>query len=1109
MTPTSAFDTVVLGDPVKHRLSALIALTVALVAAIVAFPAASWAADSPPVNTIPGPQETHRDDPLTFSSGNSNALATDDPQGYDLGVQLSVNHGKLTVDNPPNGNSCPVGPPNGIFCFTTNNGTNIVGFRGTEAQIAQALQSVTYTPDAGYPAGGQFPGIDKLTFSSTQQIGNGALQTVDTVDITVQPLNTAPFFVTVPDAVNGVSTDENTTYDFTNDIEVDDADECTVTHVLTVTVDAGTLSTSYVAADFTSTPNGLNTLQMEGSLNDLNNGLDLMDYHPVANSAYQAIVSLLLEDPGNAGNPPWCWGSPSAPAAAAFPINVLPDVATHFSVTGPATTDPGTPFLVTVKALDQFDQVDTNYAGTVDITSSDNAAVLPSASGLVAGAGTFSVTLTTPGDQTVTATDMANMALTGTSDPIAVEAPQVVDHFDVVAPASAVAGSSFSYTVTAKDSTNATVTDYAGTVSFHSSDTGATLPADAMLTNGTGSFDATLFEAGAQTITAEDTVMVSVDGTSNTITVDPAAASDLVVSAPASATVGTAVNVSITAEDPYGNVATSYSGLVHLTSSDGAATLAADAMLTNGVGTRSVTFGTAGNQTVTATDTVSASVNGTSGVVVVDDVPVPVATHFTVSAPASAVAGTPVNVSITARDASDVVVPGYAGIVHLTSSDPQAALPADLVLVNGTAVVSVTFGTVGARTVTAADTVAPLISGTSGPVQVSAGVAVDLLVAGPAAATAGTPTNVIVTAVDAFANTATGYAGVVHFTSTDGAALLPADSGLVNGTGTFPVTLSTVGDQTVTATDSVTMAVNGTSGPISVSAQPPGPATHFVVSAPASTTAGVQIMVTVTAEDAGNGLASGYSGTVHLTSSDGSATLAADATLTNGVGTFPVTLVTSGLQTVTATDTSSASIAGTTADIDVAAGAPKSYKVSPPPAGSETGSPVPFSVIVVDAFGNTVTTYSGTANLTSSDPAAVLPAEVTFVNGVATFDVTFLTAGPQVLEVHSTTGPVLEGASPEAQIVEAPTETTVTPPTTPDTTAGPGTTDTTADGSTSTTQGVGSSSTVAPTSVVPGSIVSTTLPLTGAASGVLAAVGAILLLAGLSMVALARSQSRR
>ena len=63
-----------------------------------------------------------------------------------------------------------------------------------------------------------------------------------------------------------------------------------------------------------------------------------------------------------------------------------------------------------------------------------------------------------------------------------------------------------------------------------------------------------------------------------------------------------------------------------------------------------------------------------------------------------------------------------------------------------------------------------------------------------------------VTAQDGGGHTNTGYGGTVHFTSTDLQAVLPPDSTLTNGVGTFLVTLKTVlgGPWTVTARDTVT-----------------------------------------------------------------------------------------------------------------------------------------------------------------------------------------------------------------------------------------------------------------------------------------------------------------
>jgi hypothetical protein len=191
--------------------------------------------------------------------------------------------------------------------------------------------------------------------------------------------------------------------------------------------------------------------------------------------------------------------------------------------------------------------------------------------------------------------------------------PATTSHFVVSAPAATTAGTAFnSLTVTAKDSGNNTVTSYSGTVHFTSSDGFATLPANATLSGGVGTFSATLKSSGGRTITATDTVTSSITGTSASINVSPAAADHLVVTAPANATVGTSFLISVTAQDPFNNTDTNYTGTVHFTSTDGAATLPPDMNLTFGNGTPSVTLNSIGMQTVTATDTVTSSITGTS-----------------------------------------------------------------------------------------------------------------------------------------------------------------------------------------------------------------------------------------------------------------------------------------------------------------------------------------------------------------------------------------------------------------------------------------------------------------------------------------------------------------
>src|SRR5271169_5886209 len=99
-----------------------------------------------------------------------------------------------------------------------------------------------------------------------------------------------------------------------------------------------------------------------------------------------------------------------------------PAVATHFSVTAPATVSGGSNFDITITALDAANNLATGYSGTVHFSSSDAHALLPNSlsSRLVDGTGTFTVALESAGKQTITAFDLANSTITGVTGSITV-----------------------------------------------------------------------------------------------------------------------------------------------------------------------------------------------------------------------------------------------------------------------------------------------------------------------------------------------------------------------------------------------------------------------------------------------------------------------------------------------------------------------------------------------------------------------------------------------------------------------------------------------------------------------------------------------------------------
>jgi alpha-tubulin suppressor-like RCC1 family protein len=311
--------------------------------------------------------------------------------------------------------------------------------------------------------------------------------------------------------------------------------------------------------------------------------------------------------------------------------------------------------------------------------------------------------------------------------------------------------------------------------------------------------------------------------------------------------------------------------------------------------------------------------------------------------------------TVTAVDAYGNVATGYSGTVSFSSSDPQAVLPGASTLANGTGTFNTTLKTVGTQSITASD---GTLSGQQTGIVVTPGSAASLTVTGfPNPTTAGVSQSFTVTAMDAYGNVATGYAGTVSFSSSDPQAVLPGASMLANGTGTFNATLKTAATQSITASDG-TLSVQQTGIVVT-----PGSAASLTVTGfPNPTTAGVSQSLTVTAMDAYGNVATGYAGTVSFSSSDAQAVLPAASTLANGTGTFNATLKTLGTQSITVGD---GTLSGSQTGIIVNDAPPSGIVYSPAGPyvywkGIATTSLTPRST------GGAVVSWSITPNLTQS-----------------------------------------------------------------------------------------------------------------------------------------------
>jgi hypothetical protein len=289
---------------------------------------------------------------------------------------------------------------------------------------------------------------------------------------------------------------------------------------------------------------------------------------------------------------------------------------------------------------------------------------------------------------------------------------------------------------------------------------------------------------------------------------------------------------------------------------------------------------------------------------------------------------------------------------------------------------------------------------------------------------AGVAGTLTVTAKDANGNVLTGYTGTVHFTSSDRHAILPADytfTAADQGVHTFSATLVTAGSQGIAATDA-TNGLAGSESAITVTAA--AASTLSLAGYPSPTNAGFAAGVTVTALDVYGNKATGYTGTIQFSSSDGSAALSAPYTFTAGdagAHTFSATLNTAGTQSLTAADSANASITGTQANITVAPAGLAALGVTGFPTATTAGVTQTITVTARYTDGSTDTGYLGTVHFTSSDAQAVLPANYTFTaadQGVHTFTVTLKTAGSQSITAADTVFGSITGS--EAGIVVSP-----------------------------------------------------------------------------------------
>jgi hypothetical protein len=282
--------------------------------------------------------------------------------------------------------------------------------------------------------------------------------------------------------------------------------------------------------------------------------------------------------------------------------------------------------------------------------------------------------------------------------------------------------------------------------------------------------------------------------------------------------------------------------------------------------------------------------------------------------------------------------------------------------------------------------------------------------------TAGDSLGVTLTAVAINGLPSTSFRGTLHLSSSDGSAVLPADvvfTAADAGVKQVKIALKTAGLATLTATDTVSPAIQGTA---SLTVRPAAASSCAATQAPVAAVAGSVVGVAVVVHDAFGNVATGYTGTISLAATDARAVLPASVTYAStdaGSHAFSAVLLTTGAQILTAADTVDAAIHCTTGLV-VTPAAPKI--VITMPSNANAGYAVNVGVAVRDLFDNAIPNYAGTVNFTSSDTGAgaAAPPTLTFTGGeggMATTSATFVSLGAQTLSARDGGSPAATGSA--------------------------------------------------------------------------------------------------
>ena len=675
----------------------------------------------------------------------------------------------------------------------------------------------------------------------------------------------------------------------------------------------------------------------------------------------------------------------------------------------PAAQTSGVPFSITVTACDNTWTPVTTVTNVVQILGSDASATLPSPSQLTAGRATFQVTFHAGGTFTLYAHDQTDGTIPDGAS--AAVRSLVLEGFEFsrITQKNQYAGTPMTITVIARDPNGAQVTGYNGPVRIKevtSYGDGRVSPETVTLNGGSWTGAVTMYRADETSINRGNVNLYAwlesapaKNGTSDPFTVHPGTFARLQVIVPgetplpgsvsgksgtaATQGAGRAFNVGVYGTDTWWNQVPT-SDVVRVTSSDPLANTPRTATMANGFAQLSISLGTVGSQTLTATDQTNGSItpNTSASIAVIPSA----VDHFVIAAvPSPVTAGEPQTITIRAADANGNTIPDYAGDARLAANTGAGSMsPEAIAFSNGTWTGPVSFfGAGGAVTFTCSDYASPPNSGTSNAFTVQPGPLAGLQVllpgetaqGGTADGKTGTPTPVsagqtfvlTLRAVDAYWNLVPGVSDRVALGSTDAFAAIPPETTLANGQRLLQARLFRSGAQRIWASDVTNPGARAdTSSAVQVGG---GPFARVLVLAPGESPApgtesgrtgtatdesiNFAFTVTVLATDQWWNPVTGVSDVVRITSDDPMAVLPPDQAMVDGRAEMSMRLARGGYNQISVTDVTNPGITGSSTQVR-AISSGFHLEASITPSTARAGEPFSITVKVTNDAGSVI-----------------------------------------------------------------------------------------------------------------------------------------------------------